>query len=318
MKSRFFKFELDAWGLWSAAGTLLCTFTMCGFLGRLFWLLDETAHFRVQYCLLLLALALIHFAGRKFKPALIFIGFAMINVVVVVPYCFAGRTVAPITNSKIRIILINVHTENQRYDLVEKYIRQNDPDVVVLEEVNDLWMGHLQGLQGSLAYSCAQPQSDNFGIALFSKVYLANAQMRTFGSAEVPSVSAEIEIGGKRILLIGTHPLPPSSADTTHLRDEQLVAVAQFVSARQMPTIVVGDLNTTPWADSFRRFLKESKLTDSIHGFGYQPTWPTMLPPMLIPLDHCLVSSNLYVVERKRGPNVGSDHYPILVEVGIP
>lgn len=318
MENRFLKLKVEPWGVLSAAGTLVCMFTVCGFLGRFYWLLDEMAHFRVQYAALLSGLAVIHAFGRKFKPAMIFICFAMINAAVVLPYCFAGCSAARSADLKIRIVQMNVHTENQRYDLVEKFIRRSTPDVVVLEEVNDLWMQHLNALHDLLPYSCSQPQSDNFGITLFSRLPLTNAEIRIFGTAEVPSVSAEVEIHRQRILFVGTHPLPPGSAYNAHLRDEQLAAIAEFVLNRQIPTILVGDLNTTPWADSFHKFLEKSKLTDAARGFGYQPTWPAMFLPMLIPLDHCLVSSDLRVTEFRRGPNVGSDHYPILVEIGIP
>jgi endonuclease/exonuclease/phosphatase (EEP) superfamily protein YafD len=319
MQNRFFKLKVNAWGLLSAAGTLICIITICGFLGRFNWLLDETSHFRVQYAALLLILAVAYAVGRKFKLGLVFICFALVNASVVLPYCFTGRNVGHFANStKFRIVLINVHTENQRYALVETFIRQNAPDVLVLEEVNDLWMQHLGPLHDFLPYSCEQSQSDNFGIALFSKLPLTNALIRSFGAAGVPSVSAEVEICGRRVLLIGTHPLPPGSAANTHLRDEQLAAVAEFVMARQMPTILVGDLNTTPWSSSFREFQHKSRLADSARGFGYQPTWPTMLLPMLIPLDHCLVSSELQIINRRRGVNVGSDHFPLVVEIGIP
>jgi len=201
---------------------------------------------------------------------------------------------------------------------VENFIRQSYPDLLILEEVNDAWIQHLAGLHDLLPYSRVEPQSDNFGIALFSKLPLTNVEIHTFGRTGVPSVSAEVEIGGRWVVLVGTHPLPPGSAETTRQRDEQLADVARYALGRRSSMIVVGDLNTTPWSDSFRTFLKKSGLTDSGRGFGYQPTWPTMLSPMLIPLDHCLVSPDLQIISRRRGVNVGSDHYPLVVEIGIP
>lgn len=318
MPSQFFKLKMSPWGLLSVAGALVCILTICGFFGRFYWLLDETVHFRAQYAVLLLAVAVAYVVARKFKPALVFVCFAIVNAAVVLPYCLAGRGVVGPVDSKIRVVLINVHTENRQYNLVENFIRQSNPDMLVLEEVNDLWIQHLAGLRDSLPYSRVEPQSDNFGIALFSKLPLTNVEIHTFGPAGVPSVSAEVEIGGRRVVLVGTHPLPPGNADTTRQRDEQLADVAQFALGRQNSMIVVGDLNTTPWSDSFRKFLKKSGLTDSVRGFGYQPTWPAGLPPMLIPLDHCLVSPDLQIISRRRGVDVGSDHYPLVVEIGIP
>lgn len=42
-----------------------------------------------------------------------------------------------------------------------------------------------------------------------------------------------------------------------------------------------------------------------------------MLPFMLIPIDHCLVSNDIIILDRRIGSNVGSDHYPIYIELGL-
>ena len=317
MQNQFLKLKVNPWGLLSAAGAIACVSTICGFLGNFYWVLDETSHFRVQYATILIILTAVFAVARKFKPALVFVCFAIVNLAVVLPYCLTGRDVVRPADLEIRVVLINVHTENRQYDLVENFVRQSNPDVLILEEVDDSWMQHIEGLRDLLPYSCDAPQSDNFGIALFSKLPLTNAEIRYLGAAEVPSVSAEVEIGGRRVVLVGTHPLPPGSADNTRLRNEQLAAVAGFVLDQRNSVILVGDLNTTPWSSSFRKFLKKSKLADSTRGFGYQPTWPAGLLPLLIPLDHCLISSDLRVTSRKRGTYVGSDHFPLMVEIGV-
>jgi endonuclease/exonuclease/phosphatase (EEP) superfamily protein YafD len=42
-----------------------------------------------------------------------------------------------------------------------------------------------------------------------------------------------------------------------------------------------------------------------------------MLPVLRIPIDHCLVSSELVVLEHTVGPDIGSDHYPLLVTLAV-
>ena len=73
---------------------------------------------------------------------------------------------------------------------------------------------------------------------------------------------------------------------------------------------ILGDLNVSPWSPHFGGLLRES-------GRGVQATWPTNLAPMRIPIDHCLVSPDVSVVGRRVGPDVGSDHFPIVVDVQI-
>jgi endonuclease/exonuclease/phosphatase (EEP) superfamily protein YafD len=37
-----------------------------------------------------------------------------------------------------------------------------------------------------------------------------------------------------------------------------------------------------------------------------------------IPIDHCLISPDIKVVNIRTGPNVGSDHRPLITDLIIP
>ena len=46
-------------------------------------------------------------------------------------------------------------------------------------------------------------------------------------------------------------------------------------------------------------------------------TWPAFLPmPARIPIDHVMTGSGLRVVERTVGPDLGSDHRPVIATIG--
>src|SRR5262249_47853040 len=135
------------------------------------------------------------------------------------------------------------------------------------------------------------------------------------GDAEVPSVLARADVHGTSLTIVGSHPLPPGGREYSRLRNQQLDAVARFINGQAGPTVLLGDLNATPWNFYFRRFVKSTGLKDSSMGFGLQPTWPAGFLPLRIPIDHCLLSPELKVVRRLVGPNVGSDHLPLILEV---
>jgi endonuclease/exonuclease/phosphatase (EEP) superfamily protein YafD len=78
---------------------------------------------------------------------------------------------------------------------------------------------------------------------------------------------------------------------------------------------VVGDLNVTPWSPTFRDLLQAPGLVDTARGRGLRGTWPVCLPGMRIPIDHCLVSGDLQVLDRQVGPGVGSDHFPVMADL---
>jgi len=311
----FFRLKIQPWGLIAIAGVLACLCTLTGFIGQVWWIFDLTSHFRVQYAFGLLLIACAFASARKFKPALIFGGFAALNCAIVVSHGWFGRATAKSTGQTLRVMLINVHTENQRYDLVKACIRENNPDLVVLEEVNDRWLTQLAGLNDTYPHSCEEPREDNFGILLLSKLPLENPEIVYLGEAEVPSVTAMIKFGNNGLTILGTHPLPPGSQENTFLRNGQLSTIPKFLNGRKGSVVLLGDLNTTPWSHCFQRLLRETGLSDSSRGFGLQVSWPANLFPLRIPIDHCLLTPDLIVVNRWIASDVGSDHFPLVVEI---
>src|SRR5690606_38520127 len=103
------------------------------------------------------------------------------------------------------------------------------------------------------------------------------------------------------------------------LRSAQLAALAGYATQFKGPSIIAGDINVTPWSPLFESVKNRSGLRDSGLGFGYQPTWPTMLPFAIqrIPIDHVLISKHFHVSHRALGPAMGSDHFPLIVDLQL-
>ena len=117
--------------------------------------------------------------------------------------------------------------------------------------------------------------------------------------------------------LLATHPLPPISVDYARLRDEQLARIGALAAGLDGPLLLLGDLNITPWSHPYRRLMRDSGLSDGATGFGVQPTWPAGKPPLWIPIDHTLHSEAVVVLDRRVGPDLGSDHYPVIVDFAV-
>ena len=66
--------------------------------------------------------------------------------------------------------------------------------------------------------------------------------------------------------------------------------------------VMAGDLNVTPWSPHFQSALERGGLVDSRLGFGLQPTWPSFLPGMRIPIDHVLSTPDVTIHRVERGP----------------
>lgn len=311
--SIFFSLSIRPWGLLMAAGVVACLATLAGFLGQFSWFFDLFSHFRVQYLIGLTVIGTLFIVVCRRKTGGVFLGFAFVNLMLVLPLYFNDQIIPPKGAPVLRAMLLNVNTRLGDANKVKLAIRNADPDILILEEVSCQWLTDLACLANSHPHSLTQPRNDNFGIALFSKFPLAESEVVYIGDADVPSIFTTVRTGRTNLRVIATHPLPPSGRDHSRWRDEQLDLLPDRIRPG-LPLILLGDLNVTPWSYHFRRFLKRTGLKNSSQGRGVQPTWPNYNLLLLIPIDHCLHSSNISVVDKKIGADVSSDHYPVIVD----
>lgn len=305
-------------GLVAGGGTLvLCLLSTLGFIGDWHWTLDLLSHFRPHYAVLLAAGALLCAWRGAVLAAVLAAGCAALQLGTLLPYWLPPAAAPAKTGTPLRVLLANVHTGNRDYAAVRALLRRETPDVAVLEETDRQWVDALEETAAAWPHRVVEPRADNFGIAVWSQKPLREVRIVRFGRAGVPSVVADLEHEGATFTLVATHALPPVGAVRTALRDEALAAVASFARAQPTPVLVVGDLNCSPWSPRFRRLLAEGRLRDSGEGRGLQPTWPSPLSAVGIPIDHCLYGDGLRVVDRRVGPHVGSDHRPLVVDVAV-
>jgi endonuclease/exonuclease/phosphatase (EEP) superfamily protein YafD len=313
-KDDFFSFRLRLWGVVTAAGTLAAATSAAGFFGRFAWWLDIWSHFRVQYAFGFAALAICYLLGRKPRWGLAASLFFVLNAVPVIALLLPSARLSGSHGDAFRAILLNVNTHTGDPGRVIAFIEREQPDIVVLEEIDDEWVKSLQTLFQSYAVRAIEPRSDNFGIVLLSRKEAVSTEVVHYGQAKVPTIVATLRLDNRLLTLIATHPLPPAGPLYSALRDEQLDLIGRAVRAIEGPVLLLGDLNATPWSYHYRALLGESGLRNSSRGRGLYATWPTFAWPLLIPLDHALHSEEIVILDKRVGPAVGSDHYPVIVD----
>ena len=292
--------------------------TVAGCAGKLWWVCETISCFRVHYFLGLSAASVLSLRRRSYLPGGVFVLLAVVNLFSFGHYYFPQARMNEATNS-LRLASINVHTGNPHWELVVDFISSFSPDIVLLTEVNQDWLTRLQVLEKDYAYHVSKSREDNFGIALFSKVAPDRLEILNLVAGEIPSILMTFSSGSSTCTLVGTHPLPPRNREYSIVRNLQLRELSAFFQKVRGEKILLGDLNTPPWSGYFHDLLTGAGLKDSAKGFGISVTWPVQAWVLFgIPIDHCLLSPALQVHERQVGPAVGSDHYPILVDIGIP
>jgi endonuclease/exonuclease/phosphatase (EEP) superfamily protein YafD len=295
----------------AVVGTLLATG------GRWWWVFELFTHFRVHYLVLLVFGAACLAAMKRWWPAAIVAGFAAWNFAIIVSLYVPAT--APATNGRtVRLMLANVHIHNPQHERFLQLVREESPDVVLVLEVGRAWGKSLESLAADYPFRLDRIREDSFGIALYSRLKLEDSEVREIGPAEVPSILARVDCGnGTRVQLLGTHPLPPISGEYASLRNEQLRAAGHVANSLPRPTVLLGDLNITSWSPWFGDIVEESSLRDSRQGFGVQPTWPGSAAWYGIPIDHVLVSPEVVIQQRRVGPDIGSDHRPVIIDLFV-
>lgn len=138
--SGFFKSKITPTGLVTAAGFVACLATVAGMGGRFYWLLDLCSHFPFQYAgVLLLCSVVLVLSGKRLVAALFFF-FAAVNGVRVLPQMIPRQEIISTNATSIRLLLVNVRTENKKFSEVRDLVTATRPDIAVFEEVNDDWM----------------------------------------------------------------------------------------------------------------------------------------------------------------------------------
>ena len=298
----------------------VCFASSLSFFSRHWWVFELASHFRLQYFIILFLSSLFLFLRAYYKSGVVVGIFAFVNLITLVPFETVVHAKSPGVIKKgesYRAVLVNVDHGSNEFTKLNEYVRSVHPDFLVLLEVNERWMAKLQELREKFPYSKGQVHPE-YGILFMSRIPIDQASILYFGEEKIPTVMAQIAIRNEEnFIILGTHPRSPMGSDHSRSRNEQLKSIGKLVSFQKTPVVLLGDLNVTPWSPVFQDLLSDSGLRDSRDGMEWQPTWPTMFPLAWIPIDHCLISSGVFVQHRQVGPNIGSDHYPLVVDFSI-
>ncbi len=303
------------WRILRLLGALSLIATAFVLLARAWWFFELFAHFRIQLfaaqLLLLIALLVMR---RPLWATLIGVA-CVLNGLAVRDYVLPAATFVPddAPPAEIRVLNANVRSSNTNLAALVEMVIATEPDIIAVIEFSDHAAAAFEALHDAYPHRMLIPQSGNFGIAVFSRRAFAETRMFELSGYAAIDVRVADESGAWHF--IAAHPVPPIGADMARLRNTQLEQLAEHIATLTAPHIVVGDLNLTPFAPQFRDFVDATRLSDALRGRGPTYTWPSFFPLLGIPIDHVLVSSEFEVVDYVRANDIGSDHFPVLVDI---
>jgi endonuclease/exonuclease/phosphatase (EEP) superfamily protein YafD len=296
---------------------------------------ERLSHFQIQYwvgAMLLLVLL----AASKHKPSL-WVGLvcmAVLSVNLLTWYIPASTATTPF----LKVFSSNNWVHNQNYPALLELIRKENPDIAMFYEVTVAGQKQLDTLNDILPYSVGKAP----GVMIYTKLSLNGTKQTLLGNSQYPNypgtaIIENLQHLDRTLTLVAAHTTSPDSRQRFSNRNEQLANLAEYLATSSQALIVGGDFNVSMWSHYYRQFIERAALTSARRGFGVIPTWsparirslPELLQPWLsIPIDHIFTRSpkaqvelpakfELRTISMKAGDFVGSDHLPVIAEIGV-
>ncbi len=317
-------------GLLGLAVLGLAIATAAGRLGRFWWVADLLTHFTAYYTVASASLLLLAVCLRRWRIAAVVAVVLSLNVWAIYPSYVGGSTGEETLGPTLSLAQVNILHKNRDRDRALDFFRGCDADIMFVQEIDPWWTRVILGSDVPYRFEVSRPADGSYGIAMLvhesvggdGRVVIESTRVIDFADgfvgAERPAIEATLLLGGQRVKVLSIHPPPPVSAGLTVLRDSVIRQARVWAEEQDVPHIIIGDLNATPWSYVFSGLTGDGTLISTLDCRGNQGTWPTHLPmPWLLPIDHCLHSPEWHCVDRRIGPKTGSDHLPLLVLLAL-
>ncbi len=266
---------------------------------------------------------------RYFSTSLVLINLFLLGIILqkIYPYLSIARTEmqdsAPGAGhfESISFLFANVLQTNDRYEDFYRIVEELKPDVILAVETDETWTNKiLDYSRYKYAHSC--PLDNMYGMTIVSLLPLVSIKTRYLIQDDIPSFHARIRTrGGKHFRFYGIHPRPPSPVEYENAvpKDQEMIKLGKIISNLEgdHPCVVGGDLNDVCWSRTTELFQSLSGLLDPRKGRGFYATFPSNVPLFNIPIDQVFCSPHFTLTKLKVGPDFGSDHLPLYVEVEL-
>jgi endonuclease/exonuclease/phosphatase (EEP) superfamily protein YafD len=224
--------------------------------------------------------------------------------------------------SSLKIIEFNIWKSNRDPAATAAWIRAQDPDIVVLADVARQGQFVADRLRADYPYS-VRCNDKHCSTMLLSKRQPLRAGGLAKGDPEnrvgLSAVWATFSDVRGPFTVVGVHlPRPWPFGDQWRFQ-RLLVAATATLDRRRM--IVAGDFNDTPWSSDLQRLDRNLDLPRRTRALF---SWPARLPYGLpapfpiLPIDQVYAALAWRTDRVTVGPRLGSDHYPLVIELSAP
>ena len=224
----------------------------------------------------------------------------------------------PRPGERVSLLFANVLMTNREAGRLREIIRRADPDLILAVEADDWWRDALDEFAETHPHTVLRPQDNTYGMLLYSRLELLDPEVKFLVQDDIPSIHARALMpSGREFEFHCLHPRPPfpTEDERSTERDAELLMVGKSIKGQETPVVVFGDLNDVAWSRTNHLFQKISGLLDPRVGRGFFNTFHAGYFFIRFPLDHFFHSAHFRLLDFRRLPAFGSDHFPVFISL---
>lgn len=215
----------------------------------------------------------------------------------------------------LRVVALNAWHHNTTPQAMAEYLIGETADIVLLSEFGPNRLELLHKLEATYPYRAGCPEVWGCAMMVLSqRPFTASGSSAAKGFGPLPNAWVRFGDGKDSLTVIGVHII--KALDGTLLHRAQLEELAVTAKSAPGAVIVGGDFNETPWTHGFSEFRRQSGLKPAS---GFLPSFPTGVKGLpQLSIDHIFASPAIKAVSAGLGPDVGSDHRPVVAALVLP
>ena len=133
------------------------------------------------------------------------------------------------SDSALSVLISNVYMDNRCAQALRELVSENDPDILLFVETDAWWEHALGDLQADYPYTVRSIRDNTYGMLLYSRLELKNAELRFLVQDDVPSIAAEVLqlLVVRQVHLTQQHAVTGAPADEAPQLAQEPVGVGQ-------------------------------------------------------------------------------------------
>jgi len=299
------------------AYVLLLVIIFLSYLGFLTERADALSHFRLHYSVVMLVFIPLFIAFNLKKQ--VYVAVAILTFNTAAAFNYPAKPVEDISGTKaVKLMTLNLLRSAMNEENVLMLVAREKPDIILLQEVHRYKARLLTRLKKIYPWQQHCAFQSSCGVAILSRYPWQQSNSGIKGREKLAIASARFGQRLANLTIASVHIRWPFFSH----QKSQLNTAYKETASTDRPLIIAGDFNATPWSWTMKSFAYENNLRMA---GPMRATWPvfqrshrcTLCIPQF-PIDHIFVSENIRVISKRIGPDVGSDHLPVIIEIALP